>query len=90
MSAPRSKTQALLASKAPSSVAVGPHSEWANHHGVLQLFGIRRTMAYWLAKEGLIESVAVTHGGKKRGVRLFNVPSIRTFIESQIGKRVKP
>jgi hypothetical protein len=78
----RHYTKALPASKAPSSVAVGPRSEWANHHGVLELFGIRRTMAYWLAKEGLIESVAVTHNGKKRGVRLFNVPSIRQYIDS--------
>jgi hypothetical protein len=47
------------------------------------MFGLRRTFLYWLAKEGLIESVAVTHGGKKRGVRLFNVPSIREFIKSK-------
>ena len=82
MSAPHSKTQTLPTSKAPSSVAVGPHSEWANHHGVLELFGIRRTFAYHLAKEGLIESKAVKHGAQRRGVRLFNVPSIRQYIDS--------
>jgi hypothetical protein len=68
----------------PTSVAVSSLSEWTDFHGLQLLFGIRRSYAYHLVDEGLIKSVSLKQPGEKRGKRLFNVPSIRQYLNSRI------
>jgi hypothetical protein len=69
----------------PTSVLVGPLSEWTDFHGLQLLFGIRRSYAYHLVDEGLIKSVSLKQPGEKRGKRLFHVASIRRYLDSRIG-----
>lgn len=68
----------------PTSVVAGPVSEWTDFHGLQLLFGIRRSYAYHLVDEGLIESVSLKQPGEKRGKRLFNVASIRRYLNSRL------
>jgi hypothetical protein len=70
--------------RGPAAVRAGPNTEWTDFHGILELFGIRRSLAYHLAKEGLIISRSLKHGGEKRGKRLFNVPSVRRYLNSEV------
>ena len=63
--------------RSPAEVAVSAATEYTDHHGILQLFGLRRSTAYPLANEGLIKSISLAEDGEKRGKRLFSVPSIR-------------
>ena len=69
----------------PTSVLVGLQSEWTDFHGIQLLFGIRRSYAYHLVDEGLIQSVSLKQPGEKRGKRLFNIASIRQYLNSRIG-----
>jgi hypothetical protein len=69
--------------RSPSEVRVGPNTEWTDFHGLLELFGIRRSTGYHLVEEGVIKSVSLKRPGEKRGKRLFHVPSIRQFLNSQ-------
>jgi hypothetical protein len=70
--------------RGPSEVRVSANTEWTDYHGLLELFGIRRSTGYHLAEEGVIKSVSLKQPGEKRGKRLFNVPSIRSFLNSQL------
>jgi hypothetical protein len=70
--------------RSPTSVSVGPETEFTDAHGVLKLFGIQRTFAYHLSKAGQIKSISLKHDGEKRGKRLYHVPSIRRFLESKM------
>jgi len=72
--------------RSPSAVLVSPFSEFTDYHGVLQLFGIRRSTCYHLFKAGLIQSVSLAEGHEKRGKRLFCVPSIRAYLNSKLQK----
>ncbi len=76
--------------RAQSSVIVGLESEWTDYRGVQMLFGIRRSLAYHLAKLGVVKSISVlspTKQGKRkseRGKRLFHVHSFRRYLNSKI------
>jgi hypothetical protein len=70
--------------RSPSEVAVSPVTEWTDFHGVLLLFGLRRSTAYHLSNEGLIRSVSLREENEKRGKRLFYVPSIREYLHSRL------
>jgi hypothetical protein len=67
-------------------VAVSPNTEFTDHHGVLELFGVRRSLLYHLDAEGLIASVSLKENGEKRGKRLYSVPSIRAYLNSKLDK----
>ena len=71
-------------SRGPAKVVVSPVTEWTYFHGVNELFGLLRSTAYHLYNEGLIESVSLKRPGEKRGKRLFNVSSIRRYLDSCI------
>jgi hypothetical protein len=75
---------AIKAKRSPAAVLVSPLTEWTDYHGVHLLFGLRRSTAYHLDKEGLIKSVSLAEGAERRGKRLFNVPSIRTYLHSKL------
>jgi hypothetical protein len=70
--------------RGPTDVRVSPNSEWVDHHGLLELFGIRRSLAYHLVVTGLIKSVSLRERSERRGKRLFYVPSIREYLESKL------
>jgi hypothetical protein len=69
--------------RAPTSVSVGPETEFTDFHGVLKLFGIQRTTAFHLFKSGQIKSISLKHGSEVRGKRLYDVSSIRRFLNSR-------
>jgi hypothetical protein len=75
--------------RGPAKVVVSPVTEWTDYLGVLELFGLRRSTAYHLDNEGLIQSVSLRQPGEKRGKRLFNVPSIRRYLNSRIAAEVQ-
>jgi hypothetical protein len=72
--------------RSPSSVVVSAATEWTDYHGILELFGLRRSTGYHLSNEGLIKSVSLAEHGEKRGKRLFHVPSIREYLNSKLEK----
>jgi hypothetical protein len=69
-------------------VVVSSATEWTDHHGILELFGLRRSTAYHLDNEGLIKSVSLAEHGEKRGKRLFYVPSIREYLNSKLKRYI--
>jgi len=77
-------TASVEKKKRPSTVRVSPATEWTDYHGILLLFGLRRSTAYHLDNEGLIKSVSLAEHGEKRGKRLFYVPSIREYLNSKL------
>ena len=80
MTTPKSKP------RSPSEVAVSAATEFTDYHGVLELFGLRRSTAYHLANEGFIKSVSLAEGSEKRGKRLFHVGSVRAYLNSKLEK----
>jgi len=76
--------------RGPAKVVVSPVTEWTDFHGVNELFGLLRSTAYHLYHEGLIESVSLKQPGEKRGKRLFNVQSIRHYLNSRVGAGKSP
>jgi hypothetical protein len=71
-------------------VVVSAATEWTDYHGVHLLFGLRRSTAYHLDKEGLIKSVSLRHENERRGKRLFFVPSIREYLRSKMENDLAP
>lgn len=54
-----------------------------------QTLGLGRTYLFNLAKKGLIKSVALRQAGKKRGVRLISLRSVRAFIEVEATRQIE-
>jgi hypothetical protein len=70
-------------------LALAPGAEWCDAHQLRANFGINRTYAYDLLDEGLIKSKNVRRRGMQRGRRLFNVESVRDFLNSLDDQRSK-
>jgi len=83
------QTQIKTKPRSPSEVSVSPVTEYTDFHGVLQLFGLRRSTANHLANEGFIRSISLAEGGEKRGKRLFHCESIRTYLDSKLPVHAK-
>jgi Helix-turn-helix domain len=47
-------------------------------------FGIKQSLLYRLLSEGKIRAVSIRQRGKTRGRRLFDVASIRAFLNSNV------
>jgi hypothetical protein len=77
-------TKAKRKPRRPAVVRVSPVTEWTDFHGLLELFGIRRSTAYHLVEEGVLKSISLKHGDEKRGKRLFHVPTARQFLNSRL------
>jgi hypothetical protein len=67
----------------PSDVT-GIAPEFGRCADVLRLYGLRRGTLYNLLSDGKIKGVLLRVRGKKSGVRLFDLDSIRRFIRSQM------
>jgi hypothetical protein len=57
-----------------------PDPEFVDFHGLEAGWGIKRSLAYELLNEGLIESVSLRRRNQIRGKRLFKVDSVRAFL----------
>jgi len=63
--------------------------EYATYKEVKARFAMNRFMLYSLAREGKIKSVSLRRPGKRWGIRLFHLPSVREFLESlEEGKQI--
>jgi hypothetical protein len=72
--------------RGPSAVKVSASTEWTDHHGILELFGVRRSTAYHLVNsEPALKGASISLKGADeiRGKRLFNVAKFRAFLESK-------
>jgi len=67
-------------------VKVSDATEWTDYRGVIELFGLKRGLAYHLIHNNLIKSVSLRKPGEKRGKRLFNVASIRRYLDGVAAK----
>jgi hypothetical protein len=79
-------TQPTKKPRSPATVLVSPLTEWTDFHGMLMLFGVRRSTLYHLVDtEPELKDASISLKGKdeKRGKRLFNVPKFRRFLESR-------
>jgi hypothetical protein len=68
---------------APVAVSCGADVEFVDLEGLLQRFGIKRSLAYQLLQDGAIRGVSLRRKGRHRGKRLFDVESVRTFLQGQ-------
>ena len=66
----------------PSSVSI-TSPEFLTTTDVRKYFGIRKGTLYNLAKLGKVRGKALRVTGQYKGVRLWSVDSIRSFIDSQ-------
>ena len=60
--------------------------EFVDCKGLEAGWGIKRSLAYQLLKEGKIQGVSLRRRGAIRGKRLFNVDSVRAFLRTQMEK----
>lgn len=69
-----------------TATKVCPTTEWTDFHGILLLFGLRRSTAYHLVNsEPALKGASISLKGADeiRGKRLFNVAKFRAFLESK-------
>jgi hypothetical protein len=71
------------------ALALAPGAEWCDAHQLRANFGINRSYAYELIDDGLIKSKNVCRRGMQRGRRLFNVRSVRAYLDSLDDRRAK-
>lgn len=72
--------------RSATATKVSPTTEWTDFHGILLLFGLRRSTAYHLVNsEPALRGASISLKGKDevRGKRLFNVTKFRAFLESK-------
>ena len=73
----------------PAAIAEGNlYPEFAGHAKMRELFDLSRTHLYRLSSEGRIKSVSLRERGKTRGRRLYDVQSIRDYINANVEKEV--
>jgi hypothetical protein len=69
------------------ALAVPAQPEFADSKQVKLLFGLSRSHVYSLLQQGLIRSACLRRKGASRGRRLFDVSSIRSFIDAHVEPR---
>jgi hypothetical protein len=65
-----------------ADIELAPGAEWGDAHQVRANFGLNRSYLYDLDHAGLIHSKNIRRRGMQRGRRLFNIPSIRAYLDS--------
>ena len=73
-----------LTTVAPITVSRVNDAEFVDAPGLQSLFSIKRSLAYSLLGDGLIKGVSLRRRGRLRGKRLFDVASVRAYLESQM------
>ena len=70
-----------MASRTPV-IPHGTPPEYGDHHTCRTLFNLSRSALYKLTAAGRIRSVCMRSDGRKRGRRLFDCASIRSYLNS--------
>ena len=65
----------------------GLSPEFGRVPDVQKLFGIKRGCCYALLRDGKIRGALLRVKGRKSGVRLISIPSVRDYINSQMEGR---
>jgi len=63
--------------------------EFVDLDGLRRGFGIKRSLAYQLLADGLIKGVSLRRRNRVRGKRLFQVDSVRAYLNSQMEECTK-
>ena len=77
---PRTRTAATASIMEP---------EFVDLDGLRRGFGIKRSLAYQLLADGLIKGVSLRRRNRVRGKRLFQVDSVRAYLNSQMEECTK-
>jgi len=67
----------------PIKASTQHDAEFVDVEGLRQRFGIKRSLAYQLLQDGAIHGVSLRRNGRQRGKRLFDVESVRTFLQGR-------
>jgi hypothetical protein len=62
--------------------------EFAGYKKIRELFDLSRTHLYRLSCEGRVRSVCLRERGKIRGRRLYDVQSVRNYLNANLEKEV--
>jgi hypothetical protein len=81
------KTFTINAVESGDSSGVIP--EFGRWQDVKRCFGIKRGLLYRLLAEGKIKSISLREPGKKSGVRLFHLASIRDWLNGLLQEQSK-
>ena len=81
---PVSKGPATTFAVATFRAAQQINPEFVDFVGLRELFGIKRSLAYELLRDGVILSVSLRRRGQVRDKRLFSVDSVRQFLSTQM------
>ena len=73
--------------KPPAVALVSAQPEFADAKTVRLMFGFTRSALYVLASQGTIRTACLRKKGAVRGKRLFDVQSIRSFIDANVEPR---
>jgi hypothetical protein len=78
-------SQPLVWTAEPLTASPVFDAEFLDSSGVFRQFNLRRTYLYQLLKLGLIKGVSIRpRGSQHRGKRLWNVQSIRAYLQQQM------
>lgn len=66
------------------------NSEFCRMGDLRRMFGIVRSTAYLLLKEGHITTVSLRRRGQARSVRLVSVPSVRAYLGRLMAEQSRP
>jgi hypothetical protein len=77
------KADALNFTTQPVAASWGVDPEFVDLTGLEARWGIRRSLAYVLIKDGSIKSVCLRRRGQIKGKRLVNCASVTEFLNSQ-------
>ena len=82
MTSPRTSYEDFQAIGPAAGVPPGP--EFGDHRAVRNQFGLSRSHLYALLAEGKIRSACIRRKGAARGRRIFDLASIRRFVEANV------
>ena len=68
---------------APVTASPANDAEFVDAPGLQSRFGIKRSLAYALMADGAIKGVSLRRRGQLKGKRLFDVASVRAFLNAQ-------
>lgn len=63
------------------------HSEFCRMGDLRRMFGVARSSAYALAKEGRIKTVSLRRKGQARSIRLVSVSSVRDYLNRLLSEQ---
>jgi hypothetical protein len=62
-------------------------AEFCDSPGAFSRFALKRSTLYKLHEEGLVDGCSLRRKGRQRGKRLWSIPSIRAYLNSQMDGR---